>query len=100
MCPNPQNPSKVITRLIHSLKLSRKQQQTGGIANTKVDCSVKRSLVKAENSAVIPEELVGPPSLIQLKVNRHPCIALLDSGYVVIELEYPEAVTKLWLLLL
>uniref|UniRef100_A0A673HFG7 Uncharacterized protein n=1 Tax=Sinocyclocheilus rhinocerous TaxID=307959 RepID=A0A673HFG7_9TELE len=36
--PNPENLNKVITRQIHSLK----------IANAKVDCSVKRSLVKAE----------------------------------------------------
>ncbi|KAL0173003.1 hypothetical protein M9458_033314, partial [Cirrhinus mrigala] len=79
-CPNPENLSKVITRLIHSLKLSRQQQQIGGTANPEVDCSVKRSLVKAENFAVIPDGLVGPPSLIPLKVNGHPCRALLDSG--------------------
>ncbi len=77
-CPNPENLSKVITRLIHSLKLSRRQQQTGSNANT--NCSVKRGLVKAENSAVIPEGLVGPPSLIPLKVNGHSCKALLDSS--------------------
>ncbi|XP_073705540.1 paraneoplastic antigen Ma1 homolog [Garra rufa] len=79
-CPNPENLSKVITRLIHSLKLSRQEQQIGGGANSKVDCSVKRSLVKAENSVAIPDGLVGPPSLIPLKVNGHPCKALLDSG--------------------
>lgn len=79
-CPNPENLNKVITRLIHSLKISRNQQQIGSAANAKVDCSVKRSVVKAENSAVIPEGLVGPPSLIPLKVNGHPCKALLDSG--------------------
>jgi hypothetical protein len=79
-CPNPENPSKVITRLIHSLKISRSQQQTGGDANAKVDYSVKRSLVRTENSAVIPEGLVGPPSLIPLKVTGYPCKALLDSG--------------------
>lgn len=79
-CPNPENQSKVITRLIHSLKISRSQQQTGGAAKAKADYSVKRSLVRTDNSAVIPEGLVGPPSLIPLKVNGHPCKALLDSG--------------------
>ncbi len=31
-------------------------------------------------SVLIPDGLVGPPSLVPLKVNGQPCTALLDSG--------------------
>ncbi|KAI7813567.1 hypothetical protein IRJ41_020632 [Triplophysa rosa] len=79
-CPNPENQGKVIRRLIQSLKVAKTQQQTGDRPKAHANCSVKKNVVKSGNSAVIPEGLVGPPSLIPLRVNGHPCKALLDSG--------------------
>lgn len=80
-CRNPENQSKVIRRLIQSLKKAKSRDlfSSEKKPNT-TDCSVKMSAVDIQKENPIPEGLVGPTSVVQLKVNGHECDALLDSG--------------------
>ncbi len=41
---------------------------------------VKKSAVTLSERADIPEGLIGPPSVVSVKVNGHGCDALFDSG--------------------
>lgn len=79
-CQNSENQAKVIKRLIHALKLSKSNQPSGEATTSQVNCSVKESTVDMPENVGIPEGLVGPPSLLPMKVNGKPCTALLDSG--------------------
>lgn len=79
-CPNSENQAKVIKRLIQALKLSKTNQSSGDATANQVNCSVKKSAADVPENACIPDGLVGPPSLVPLKVNGQPCTALLDSG--------------------
>lgn len=79
-CQNPENQAKVIKRLIQALKVSKSNQTSDGTTTSRVNCLVKESVADMTANVVIPEGLVGPPSLLPLKVNGQPCTALLDSG--------------------
>lgn len=79
-CHNQENQSKVIKKLIQALRLSKETQSSTSAAEAEVNCAVKRSLVMAPQSTAIPEGLIGPPSVVPLKVNGHPCDALFDNG--------------------
>lgn len=79
-CHSQENQSKVIKKLIQALKLSRETKPGTDTPDYETNCGVKRSLVSMPENAGIPEGLIGPPSMIQLKVNGHPCDALFDSG--------------------
>ncbi|XP_053274167.1 uncharacterized protein LOC128436464 [Pleuronectes platessa] len=79
-CHNPENQAKVIRKLIHALKMTKDKQQSGGSTASEVNCGVKKSAVTASEPAGIPEGLVGPPSIVPVKVNGHCCDALFDSG--------------------
>ncbi|KAK0135440.1 Paraneoplastic antigen Ma3 [Merluccius polli] len=70
---------QVIKRLIQALRVSKDKQQTRDVTADVVDCGVKKSAVSVQ-STTIPDGLVGPPSLVKLKVSGQPCTALLDSG--------------------
>ena len=79
-CQSPENQAKVIKRLIQALKLSKNNQPSGDATANAVNCAVKKSAADMSESEHIPDGLVGPPSLVPLKVNGQPCTALLDSG--------------------
>ncbi|KAL1258944.1 hypothetical protein QQF64_009521 [Cirrhinus molitorella] len=88
-CPTPFDSElialkKQVKRL--QQKVINKETESDAIVS-KVEVSAKKLQPQKpieeheqEDSAVIPEGLVGPTSLIPLKVNGHPCKALLDSG--------------------
>ena len=80
MQENPENQAKVIRRLIQALRVSKDKQQTREVTDDDVNCGVKKSAVSVRESTSIPDGLVGPPSLVKLKVSGQPCTALLDSG--------------------
>lgn len=81
-CQNSENQSKVIKRLIQALKASKEKQQVGKTQEqgTEVNCGVKESTVITQAAVSLPEGLVGPPSIVSLKVDGQPCTALFDSG--------------------
>lgn len=79
-CQNEENHSKVIKKLIQALRLSKDNQTSTKSTAPKVNCDVKKSLVTSPATAAIPEGLIGPPSIVKLKVNGHACDALFDSG--------------------
>ncbi|KAJ8348558.1 hypothetical protein SKAU_G00271470 [Synaphobranchus kaupii] len=79
-CQGPENQAKVIKKLIQALKVTKDKQQSGDATTSEVNCGVKKSAVTTPEPAGIPEGLVGPPSIVPLKVNGHSCEALFDSG--------------------
>ncbi|XP_028983670.1 uncharacterized protein LOC114842218 [Betta splendens] len=79
-CPNQENHSRVIKKLVQALKLSKEKLSSTNTPETQTHCAVKRSVVTATGNAGIPDGLVGPPSTVQLKVNGNRCTALFDSG--------------------
>ncbi|XP_035809415.2 uncharacterized protein LOC118471094 [Amphiprion ocellaris] len=81
-CRNPENPNKVIRKLIQSLKKAKDacQPTTDELAAKNVVCNAKRSAVDLLRPKNIPPGLIGPPSIEPVRVNGHPCDALLDSG--------------------
>ncbi|KAK2904105.1 hypothetical protein Q8A73_010762 [Channa argus] len=79
-CHNQENQSKVIKRLIQALKVSKGIQPSTNLPSDDRNCSVKKGLVITPEQASLPEGLIGPPSIVQLKVNGHLCDALFDSG--------------------
>ncbi|XP_058494566.1 uncharacterized protein LOC131465683 [Solea solea] len=79
-CHNPENQAKVIRKLIHALKMTKDKQQSDGSTASKVNCGVRKSAVTSTEPAGIPEGLIGPPSIVPVKVNGHCCDALFDSG--------------------
>ncbi|XP_063075269.1 uncharacterized protein LOC134465509 [Engraulis encrasicolus] len=79
-CQNPENQSKVIKRLIQALKVSKNNPPTCEATTNAVNCDIKKSSASVLQTACIPDGLVGPPSVVPLKINGNPCTALLDSG--------------------
>lgn len=82
-CRAPVNEKKVIQKLIQSLRKARGKQKNEEAPVEEHNWSVKRSAVQVKPTTSIPEGLVGPSSVIPVKVNGTPCQALLDSGFVV-----------------
>ena len=80
-CPNAENQSKVIQKLIQSFKRA-KEGQTPSQENKSPDtvCSVKKSEVTPVGGRNFPKGLIGPPSVVHLRVNDQQCDAVLDSG--------------------
>uniref|UniRef100_A0A1A7ZLV7 Gypsy retrotransposon integrase-like protein 1 n=1 Tax=Nothobranchius furzeri TaxID=105023 RepID=A0A1A7ZLV7_NOTFU len=77
---NPENQSKVIRKLIQTVKTLKESAATSTSNATDTDCHVKQGLLTSPTPAGIPEGLIGPPSIVPLKVNGQPCDALFDSG--------------------
>lgn len=78
--PQSENQAKVIRKLIHALKVTKDRQQSGDATTKEVNCGVKKSAVTSSVPAGIPEGLVGPPSIVPVKVNGHSCDGLFNSG--------------------
>lgn len=81
-CRNSENPTKVIRKLIHALKVTKDKYRSGD-PTTKDNCGVKKSVVTSSVPNKIPEGLIDPPSIVPVKVNGHCCNALFDSGFQV-----------------
>lgn len=79
-CQNAENQAKVIRKLIHALKKAKQgdlSSQASGDGHTV--CSAKKSEVTTLERG-IPPGLIGPCSIIPVKINGQHCDALLDSG--------------------
>ncbi len=79
-CQNAENQAQVIQKLIHALKRAKQSDtslKTAGGRNTV--CSAKKSEVITIERG-IPQGLIGPCSIIPVKINGQHCEALLDSG--------------------
>lgn len=79
-CRNPENPSKDIKSLIQALKVSKVSQPPMNPMDANINSTVKRSVVVTPEMSGIPKGLIGPPSIVQLKVNGHSCDAVLNCG--------------------
>ncbi|KAK0152400.1 hypothetical protein N1851_006083 [Merluccius polli] len=75
-CHNAGNQAKVIQKLIHSLK---KAKQGESPVSRPTVCSAKKSEITTLRRD-IPHGLIGPSSIIPVKINGQHCDALLDSG--------------------
>ncbi|PWA22436.1 hypothetical protein CCH79_00020786, partial [Gambusia affinis] len=79
-CTAPENYPKVIQKLIQVQRKQRTNQKQNSNPRTKpTNVDVKRSAIMAETSG-LPEGLIGPPSLAEVKINGKICTALMDSG--------------------
>lgn len=80
-CKSPENLSKVIQKLIQSLRRAKwRDSNSGDVDPGTANCSVKRSVVEVRGDRLIPKGLIGPTSVVLLRVNGHSYDALLDSG--------------------
>lgn len=71
-CKNPENLSKVIQNLIQSLwRAKGRDSYSGDVDPGTADCSVKRSIVEVKGDRLIPRGLIGPTSVVPLRVNGH-----------------------------
>lgn len=78
-CQNPEDQTKVIKRLVQALKVSKGKEARDTVVS-EVNCDVKKGTVTLPQVSQIPDGLIGPPSIVPLKVNGISCKALLDSG--------------------
>lgn len=79
-CQNAENQAKVIQKLIHSLKKAKRgEQPSPASGDHPTVCSTRKSEVTTRGRG-IPQGLIGPSSIIPVKINGQHCDALLDSG--------------------
>ncbi|XP_043072489.1 paraneoplastic antigen Ma2-like [Puntigrus tetrazona] len=82
-CRGSENSTLVIQKL---LQLIRKSKDINPASNPKPpdveksECFSKTSHIESLEPGRLPKGLVGPSSTFDVKVNGHPCVALLDSG--------------------
>ncbi|KAK0147770.1 Paraneoplastic antigen Ma2 [Merluccius polli] len=80
-CSSPENEKRVIRRLIASLNKAKRNYSPGrDLKDDTTHCSARKQAVHAKTTATFPKGLIGPPTTAQVKVNGHPCTAILDSG--------------------
>uniref|UniRef100_A0A3Q4AVM6 CCHC-type domain-containing protein n=1 Tax=Mola mola TaxID=94237 RepID=A0A3Q4AVM6_MOLML len=80
-CLSPENEKKVIKRLIASLNKAKDKRVPDNDSKDETTlCPVTKKAVHAKSTPPFPEGLIGPSSIVQVKVNGHPCTAILDSG--------------------
>lgn len=78
-CRNKENQSKVIQKLIRSLKKAKQGEPAPSTGNGPTNCAAKKSEVTISKPD-IPQGLIGPSSIVPVKINGQQCDALLDSG--------------------
>lgn len=79
-CRNPENQSKVIQKLIRSLRKAKQGESSA--PQTEIGhtvCAAKKSEVTTLRRD-IPQGLIGPSSVVPIKINGEQCDALLDSA--------------------
>nr|XP_023659188.1 uncharacterized protein LOC111839473 [Paramormyrops kingsleyae] len=96
-CQNLGDQAKVIKRLVQALRISKGKEGKGTIVS-EVNCDAMKGAATTPKVAQVPDGLIGPPSLVPLKVNGIPCKALLDSGSqvtIIFESWYREHLTSI-----
>lgn len=71
------------SRIAKRLRKVKGKQRNENTSEEEQTCSVKRSAAQIKPISSIPDGLVGPSSVIPVKINGTLCQALLDSGSVV-----------------
>lgn len=80
-CQNAENQSKVIQKLIQSLKKAKSgQSPSQNSEGVETVCHSNKSEVTGEGGTHLPKGLIGPPSVVHVRVHGQPCEAVLDSG--------------------
>lgn len=82
-CKAPENLPLVIQKLVRSLRKAKSGRNDASGDSSKVgnhDCYSARSQVDISGVNCLPKGLVGPSSTVSVRINGHPCKALLDSG--------------------
>ena len=85
-CANPENPSKVIRKLIqsmHKLQNSQKEATAGTSHSKRPGGQVTASQVGPPESSHIPTGLIGPPTVGRIIIEGKICELLMDSGSTV-----------------
>lgn len=85
-CKSPENLPLVIQKLVHSLRKAKSGRSDAARDSPKSgthDCYSARSQDHVSGTRCLPKGLVGPSSTVSVKINGHPCKALLDSGFQV-----------------
>ncbi|XP_036433704.1 uncharacterized protein LOC118812695 [Colossoma macropomum] len=78
-CQAPENTQKVIRKLIRSLRKAQ-EMKTKDSRSAGFSCSVRKSAVAVRQPGDFPKGLIGPSSVVKVKVDGKPCSALMDSG--------------------
>uniref|UniRef100_A0AAQ4P6T0 ribonuclease H n=1 Tax=Gasterosteus aculeatus aculeatus TaxID=481459 RepID=A0AAQ4P6T0_GASAC len=79
-CHNAENQAKVIQKLIQSLKKAKQGESSAqATGSSHTVCSAKKSEITILQGD-IPQGLIGPSSIVPVKINGQQCNALLDSG--------------------
>lgn len=79
-CRNPENQGKVIQKLIRTVKKSKQSELSAPqTEDGHTVCVAKKSEVTAMKQD-LPRGLIGPSSLVPVKINGQQCDALLDSA--------------------
>uniref|UniRef100_A0A8C1GXL0 Gypsy retrotransposon integrase-like protein 1 n=1 Tax=Cyprinus carpio TaxID=7962 RepID=A0A8C1GXL0_CYPCA len=81
-CTATENLPLVIQKLIRSLRRVKSGRNDASRDSPKAgtDCHSAKSQVDVSEANRLPKGLVGPSSTVSVKINGHPCKALLDSG--------------------
>ncbi|XP_076830977.1 uncharacterized protein LOC143476602 [Brachyhypopomus gauderio] len=80
-CQNAENQSKVIQKLIQSLKRAKTgQSPCQETKSPEAVCLSNKSEITEVGGSHLPKGLIGPSSVVHVRVDGHPCEAVLDSG--------------------
>ena len=78
-CGAPENPQKVIRKLLQSMSRLKRNQKESATRQEKGG-SVHKNNVEAQGTASFPPGLVGESSFGTVQIEGHRCTALMDSG--------------------
>ncbi|XP_071374846.1 paraneoplastic antigen Ma1 homolog [Centroberyx affinis] len=80
-CMAPENTSKVIQKLLSALRKSKEEKRAPkSSAEPKEVGSVRKGSVHTPQPGGLPEGLVGPSMMTNVKIEGQPCRVLCDSG--------------------
>ncbi|KAI4883695.1 hypothetical protein NFI96_009130 [Prochilodus magdalenae] len=78
-CRASENHPKVIQRLLRTVRSLKEKGNEIPKEVSDNNCFAKKSTVDSINS-ILPDGLIGPSSITEVKIDGHACKALLDSG--------------------
>lgn len=80
-CMAPENPSKVIQKLLGALRKCKEEKETHkSPTEDKEVVSIRKGSVDTSQLGGLPEGLVGPSQMATVKFEGQPCRVLLDGG--------------------
>lgn len=81
-CQAPENSTQVINKLVRSLRKAKEMRNDPNYNNCSGDrtCFSKNSHIHTYEPNGLPKGLVGPTSMVKVKICGQSCESLLDSG--------------------